>query len=176
MSISELIDQMRNALPASDAELRKYWAGQVIDRDIELSQLITLFHGERQVAQRFMWFIGDVCELDPDRVSRCLPLLFELRDAMPFPGMRRSVAKWLWHTGVPEEINGAAGQLLEWITDPEVSIACKSFSAKALELLVRQGRISPETVIRALGSQFGMATPAFGRRMRKVVENIKRFQ
>ena len=127
---------------------------------------MSLWHAQSTTAQRFMWLIGDVCEMAPHAVALSLPFLFEMRDSKPFPGMQRSVAKWLWLTGVPEEISSAATrQLLEWWSDPMTSIGCKSYSAKALYELARQGRISVDELMPIIQQECDSPNAAYASRM-----------
>ena len=121
-----------------------------------------------------MWLIGDVCEMNPQVVEPCLPFLFSLRDQMPFPGMRRSLAKWLWLTNVPADVEDQAiPQLLQWLDGDEYSIACKSYTAKALFDLVIAGRLAIDTLIPVLKRQCLSENRAYASRMQKILDRLR---
>ena len=161
------------SLADSRSEQRKLWAAEVVERNIPVVSLLSIFDSGDQTAQRFMWLLGDVCERDPDRIAECLPILFSLRNEMPFPGMPRSVAKWLMLTGVPEELEPAASrQLLKWIRNPDSSIACKSYSARAVISLVKSNRLGTARVRSALATQLDHENRSYANRIRKLIERL----
>jgi hypothetical protein len=171
---SELYQQLQSYLAESDSEQRKFWASRIVNDRVPIDSLFTLFHGEHKTAQRFMWLLGDVSELDSSRIMPYMSLLFSMRDQMPFPGMPRSVAKWLIQTNVPEEIEDEAiKQLFEWLGNPQTSIACKSFSAKCLGLMVKQGRASKAKLVPMLKGQFKNSNRAFVKRMKKLHDQFE---
>lgn len=164
-----ILERLKSSLAESDSENRKDWSRQIVEGGVPLENLLSLFHLDQKTAQRFMWLIGDVCELEPDAVVPCLPFLFSLRDQMPFPGMRRSVAKWLWLTNVPSSVEDeAVGQLLDWLNGPGSTIGCKSYAAKALFELAVQKRVSVNHLKRILKRQTENKNEAFGSRMDKL--------
>jgi len=171
---TQLLDQLRTSLAKSNSINRKDWARRIVDQETPLPGLMVLLHGEYNTAQRFTWLIGDVCELDSAVVAECLPLLFELRNTMPFPGMPRSVAKWLWLTNVPQELEvEAIEQLFDWLSGDRTSISCKSYSAKALFDLALQNRVSIDRLTRVLINQAANSNRAYGMRMQKLLERLE---
>ncbi|MGI9515957.1 MAG: hypothetical protein ACR2NP_02830 [Pirellulaceae bacterium] len=172
--IGQLIEQLRSSLATSDSAMRKQWATEIVERQIALDSLMVLWHGDPGTAQRFMWLIGDICELDPKTVAPSLPVLFEFRDGMPFPGMPRSVAKWLWLTNVPRAIEEPAiQQLFDWLEDPNASIGCKSYTAKALQQLALDKRIDKSRLQNALVSEIESPNQAYGSRMKKLLMTLE---
>lgn len=169
----QLIEELRSHLPQSDSRLRKDWARRIADQQIPLESFLSLLHGDTKTAQRFTWLISDIGEADPELLSSCLPVLFSLRDQMPFPGMQRGVAKWLLITNVPESIEDeAVKQLFLWMKDPDACIASKSFSARVLVELVFQDRVSKSRVKRVLSKQVGTINKAYSRRMEKLLARV----
>lgn len=163
-----------NRLAESSAAQRKLWAEQMVAEQRSLESLLSLLHAEQKTAQRFMWFIGDLSEHCPNIVAPCMPLLYSLRDQMPFPGMRRSVAKWLWKTNIPKEVEAEAiPQLLEWLGDDYTSVSCKSYSAKALHALAVEGRVSHDDLAIAFESQAKSTNQAFGKRMQNHLKQLQ---
>lgn len=161
-------------MPTSNAVVRKHWATEIIEKQIPLIKLLSLLDEQPKVAQRFMWTIGDICEMDPTVVAECLPILFDLRNEMPFPGMDRSVAKWLWLTGIPESVEPAATkQLLDWMCDDRAAIACKSYSAKALFELVKAGRLESSKFEPVLKSECKHKNRAYAYRMKRQLDDLR---
>ena len=173
MPEQDLIEILRGGLAASSSIERKEWAHQVVANDLNLEQFLPLLHRNDKTSQRFMWLLGDICELDPQRLEPCLPLLFSLRDEMPFPGMRRSVAKWLMLTQMPPSVEKqAVPQLLRWLASPNASIGCKSYSARTLFDLAKQGRIEKEDVRAILNEQAKHSNRSYAGRMEKLLERL----
>ncbi len=171
--VTELVKNLNASLANSSARDRKFWAQQVIDQDVSLESLMSLLHRGDKTSQRFMWFIGDLCEIDPDRVAACLEPLFELRNQMPFPGMQRSVSKWLMLTNVPEKMEKRAiSQLFAWLQSDDACIASKSYSAKTLHNLVQQNRASKKRLASALTQQAKHTNRAYACRMKKLLDQL----
>lgn len=169
----ELMQELNHALADSDSQSRKEWAEQIVQSGQPLQDLLPLLHADQTTAQRFMWLIGDICELEPGIVAPCLSFLFSLRDQMPFPGMRRSLAKWLWLTKVPVDMESVAiFRLLRWLDEDEYSIGCKSYAAKALFELATQDRVSVEQLRKILEGQANAGNKAFASRMQKLLDRL----
>lgn len=144
-----------------------------MDRDVPIERLFALLDPGDKTSQRFTWLIGDVCEIDPNRVAIYLPLLFSLRNEMPFPGMQRSVSKWLLLTSVPAEVETAAiKQLLSWVRDPQACIASKSYSARALFELVKTKRLSRKRAMNALVTQLDHVNRSYAYRITRLAERL----
>lgn len=174
MSVSSLLTQIELSLASSNAEQRKFWAREIKRQELKLNDFLPILHGQHKTAQRFTWLITDIAEVHPPFVIEALPLLFSLRDDMPFSGMHRSVAKWLQMTGVPKSVEKEAiPQLLEWVANDQACIASKSFAAKALVDLVAAGRLERQLARDAIATQMGQGTPAFSARMVKLLEKLE---
>lgn len=144
---SELFQELKSLLQGSDSKLRKHWAEKIARRQIPLNDLISLLHGQKKTAQRFTWLIGDLLDTDRSLVGSSLPMLFELRDQMPFPGMQRTVAKCLWYLNVPADLEEQAiPQLFEWLANDQVEIGVKHYASKALYDLAIDGRIDAKRI------------------------------
>ena len=165
----ELLHELKRLLPKSDSKLRKHWASRIINENISVADLMVLLHGDKKIAQRFMWLIGDLLEQDRNVVRPILPMLFELRNDMPFPGMRRSVAKSLWFLGVPKDLElEAVPQLAEWLSDDSFRVGVKHFAAKALADLVREQRFEFSKFDKILAKQAAHTNLAHAARMKKL--------
>lgn len=169
MSIMSLLDELKSSLATSDSAQRKYWANQIIQADISLESLMSLWQCEPKTAQRFMWLIGDICERDPERVSPCLPFLFSLLGQVPFPGLDRSLAKWFGLTNVPPEIEQTAiPQLFAWLELNDTPIGCKSFAAKTLFQLALDKRVSIDRLLAIMDRETEASNRAYAGRIRKL--------
>ena len=173
MAADQLFKELANGLAGSDSELRKHWADRIVNENVSLDSLISLLHGEHKTAQRFMWLLDDVCRIDPDRMAPFLPLLFSLRDQMPFPGIRRSITKWLFLTRIPESVEpGASKQMVHWLESQDASIACKSFSAKCLFLMATENRFQAKRLHDALKTQADHPNRAYRSRIQKFIDRL----
>ena len=173
----EICMQLQRSLADSDSKARKFWARQIVEQEVPLDALLSLLHSDQKTAQRFTWLIGDICELSPEAVASSLPFLFSLRDQMPFPGMHRSIAKWLWLTKVPQTIEKQAfEQLFQWLDGTPYCIGSKSYAAKALYESAAEGRVSIGRLKRVLSRQCEHPNPAYSSRMSKLLLRLQAVQ
>jgi hypothetical protein len=134
-----------------------------------------LLHDQNKTAQRFTWLIGDLLDKDRTVVETCLPMLFELRNDMPFPGMRRCVAKCLWYLGVPKELEDVAiPELFLWLKDDTFAIGVKHYAARALFDLAMQNRVDTKRLERVLKRQSKHENQAHAGRMEKLRLKLKK--
>ena len=170
---NDLLHQLARHLASSNAEQRKHWAQRVVAESFPFESLLSLFHSDPKTSQRFMWFIGDLVRMNPEIVKPSMPLLFSLRDQMPFPGMDRSICVWLFWTRVPEAVcPEAIEQLYDYLGNKTASIAAKSFAAKALMGLIKDKRTSTARLAKTLKTQIPNTNQAFERRMRKMLLSL----
>ena len=164
-----LIEELKSLLSTSDSKLRKHWAQRVVQEAIPVNSLLSLLHAELKTAQRFAWFIGDLLEADPDLVKDCLPLLFSLRDQMPFPGMQRTVGKCFFYCGVPHEFEQEIIPVLfEWLKGDQHEVSIKHYAAKVLFQLAKQSRIDVHKLNKILQRQEKHTNSAHASRMSKL--------
>lgn len=115
------------------AEVRTALATQLISEQVNLDEYLELLYEEHPLGMRFIWVLGEVCERAPELIAPVLPRFFAIRQDLKFPGYDRSLAKWFWLCGIPEEIEGeVVEQLFEWMLDPQIKVAVKVFSMSAL--------------------------------------------
>ena len=166
---AEFVGELKSLLQGSDSRLRKHWAARIADEKIPVASLMMLLHGHEKTAQRFTWLIGDLLDVDPKSVQECLPILFELRDQMPFPGMQRTVGKCFWYLGVPEDMEvEVVPQLFEWLDDDRFEVSIKHYASKALYDLAVADRIDPRKLDQILEKQTKHPTKAHAGRMLKL--------
>ncbi len=172
---SELIDELKSLLQGSDTRLRKHWAERIVSENVPVESLLGLLHGHEKTAQRFTWLIGDLLDLDRSVVRDSVPLLFSLRNQMPFPGMQRTVAKCLWFLGVPVELEAdAIPQLLEWMEKDDEEIGVKHYAAKSLFDLAVDGRIAVKQLERILENESSHPNSAHAGRMEKMLHKVSK--
>lgn len=164
-----LIEELRRLLPTSDAKLRKHWAHRIVIENIPVVSLFVLLHGHIKTAQRFTWLLGDLLEEDRTVVAPVVPMLFDLRDKMPFPGMRRTVAKSLWYLGVPPQLEKQAiPELFKWLEVDAYAIGVKHYAAKALFDLAVEKRVDVSRLNQILNKQARHENRAHASRMEKL--------
>jgi hypothetical protein len=129
-----LADQLRLSFKEddSDTSLRK-WGRFISENDIAVKDLLRLLDEDRFTAMRFLWLMGGLVEIDPERVAPVVPYLFSKRLEVNVPNYDRSIAKFCWLAGIPKEIEGdVIDTLFKWILDPKISTSTKSFAVLAL--------------------------------------------
>ena len=172
--MTALHDTLESQLAKSTSAQRKRWAQEFVDSGLPLSSLFFLFHEDYKTAQRFTWLIGDIAELQPDLVQAEISFLFAIRHEFSFPGIRRSVAKWLLKTNVPAECEQEAiEQLSAWVRGSDACIGSKHYSAKALFQLVEQGRFDGAELDRLLRGQTRHSNRSYACRVKKMRRELK---
>jgi hypothetical protein len=129
-----LADQLRTVFKEddSDTSLRK-WACYLSENKVDLQDLLLLLDEDRFTAMRFLWLMGGLVEIDPERVAPVVPYLFAKRFEVQVPNYDRSIAKFCWLAGIPEELEGEVIDVLfQWILDPKMSTSTKGFAVSAL--------------------------------------------
>ncbi|WNJ17939.1 hypothetical protein [Pontibacter sp. G13] len=151
------------------AETRKLWAKRIVEEDISLEDLTDLlFHPEKDVRTQFAWMLGDLCELRPELLAPLLSFLLDEWSEIPVANFHRSVARILWQTGIPEDRDGEAYDLLiRWLGDPKMPIGTKHYACEALmKFLGQYPELAPEVEL-VMREQLGTQTAAFDYRVNK---------
>jgi hypothetical protein len=144
MSLKSNLSQ--SLIKDQSAENRQFWASYLIENQIDLREMVDLVLSERKLALRFIWLVGDLCEINPEYVVNTVPLFYELKDKVKFPNFDRSLAKLFLHCGIPENLEGEIiEELFSWIMDSKVSVATKTNSMLALKkVLVKYPELENE--------------------------------
>lgn len=170
-----LLAELRHGLSDCRAVDRKAWANRIIEQQIPLTHLMALLHEDSTTAQRFTWLIGDLLGEQPESVGPCVPLLFELRDQMPFPGMERTVAKCLWLALPASEITTEhSDQLADWMASHETPVSVLHYASKALFKLCRAGRFDCRRLELMLDDQTRHPNASHAKRMAKLRDRTAR--
>lgn len=164
-----LIDELKSLLRSSDAKLRKHWATRICAEQVSVESLMGLLHGDEKTAERFTWLIGDLLDEDRSVVEPVVPMLFELRNQIPFPGMLRTVAKCLWYVGLPENLEAVAtDELFKWLAEDKYAVGVKHYTSKALFELAKTGSVDCNRLAQILSQQAKHANKAHACRMNKL--------
>lgn len=157
------------------AEVRNRLARQIKAEQIDLNEYIDLLYEKHPIGMRFTWVLGEVCEKAPELIAPALPRFFEVRGDMKFPGYDRSIAKWFWLCGIPEEIEGeVVEQLFEWMLDPKIKVAVKVFSMSALADIARKYPELGTELRLIIEEQFEDGSAGYKSRGRKVLAKLEK--
>jgi hypothetical protein len=139
--------QLSQSLIADQSsENRKKWAIYLIENQIDIKNFVDLVLSERKLALRFIWLIGDLCEINPEYLAPSIPHFYALKEKVKFPNYDRSLAKMFLHCGIPNDMEGEIiDELFSWIMDPKISVATKTNSMLALKkVLVKYPELENE--------------------------------
>lgn len=169
-----LSDQLRFSFKEddSDGNLRK-WARFITENNVDIQDLLGLLDEDRFTAMRFLWLMGGLVEIDPERVAPMFPYFFEKRHTITVPNYDRSLAKFCCLAGIPEEIEGeVTDALFQWILDPKVSTSTKSFAVLALfNQTQKYPDLKPELRM-VIEDQLDKNGSSFEKRAGKVLEEL----
>ena len=136
MEPQEIIEIFRER---NTSESRDRVVRALIEQNADLKDYFHILYEEYPVGMMFTWTLGALTERAPEMMRPLLPDFFAARLELDILGYDRSLSKWLWLCGIPEEIEGeAAEQLFEWLLDPKVKVAPKVFAMSALADLAKK--------------------------------------
>jgi hypothetical protein len=121
-------------------ENRRQWCERLIRERADLRTLLPVLHAGGKVPMYFTWVLGCVVEKAPEMMAPALPALFALRHSLQIQGYRRSLAKWMYHAGLPQGMEGeAVDALFRWARDPAAQVSTRRFALLGLCRLVSAG-------------------------------------
>ena len=125
-SNSKFYKDLEAFLPTSTMEQRKVWATTIVEKNIDIKELSYLLKGERKIAIRFLWFLTEVGQLNPDKLFIALPFLFDLCEHRD-PVYKTSFASYWLISGIPPENEGRAiEQLFQWLLSANTNVTIKA--------------------------------------------------
>lgn len=155
------------------SENLRNWSHRVVEEEIPIVELASLLDAEGKVPLRLTWLLGGLVERRPELLFPALPLLFSRREDMTFPGYHRSLGKWMYFAGIPEEIEGEAiDALFTWAADLKENISTTRF---ALLALIRASKKHPDlrSEIRLIiESQLDQYTSNFKKQLQKMLLDL----
>jgi hypothetical protein len=117
----------------------------LIEKNTDLTELIDLtFYADKGIAFRAAWLLENMFLEDPDSFLPSIPYIIEVIPKVENPSCKRHYAKILMYLTAPnasaqvrqiiKEINLAPAmeQCFDWMIDPDVMVAVKSFTSEAL--------------------------------------------
>ena len=170
----QLLEELKSSLKIDRSDpSRKYWARQIVDKDIPLLDLAPLLDAEHPVGMRFTWLIGDIMALEVQRGFPAIPYFFSRRHDITFPGYKRTLAKMMCNAGIPEEIEGeAVDEMFKWIRDPKVKVAVKAYSLDALyNFCVKYPELKEELKL-VIEEQMEHHSFAFKKRAKRILKKL----
>jgi hypothetical protein len=172
--VKTFIHQLRTSLVNEDSGLsRRKWAMHIIENKIGLLDLVELLDQEKKIAMRFIWLVGDLCELDPSTVYPAVPYFYSRKNETQIPNFDRSLAKMFLLAGIPPEIEGLViDDLFKWLLDPKINVSTKSYALSTLfELSKKYGDLKNE-LKSVIEDQLGKNSISFEKRAESVLEKL----
>ncbi len=171
-----LLDELEYSLLMDDSDTnRKKWAEQIVDKKIPLLELTPLLDAGKRAATRFIWMVGDLCELEPAVVFPAITHFWSKRNTVDITNYNRSLAKMFWLCGIPEKIEGeAVNEMFEWLTDPEAIVSTKNYSLLALGNLTGKYPELEQEIRMVIEDQLNKNSVAFEKCAQKVLKQLSR--
>lgn len=165
--------ELLTSLPQSSAEDRKVWAAQIIKTRSDIKELSKLALHEDTIANRFLWLLSEIGELDPDYLYQYLPYLLQFRNQLNHLTTEASFANFWLISGVPEENEAQAIDLLfTWIQSDKCNVTAKSRSALVLfKLTLKYPDLKNELKL-SLQDQTSKHTPDFDKKIQKILTQL----
>lgn len=170
-----LLDFQTSMLEDDCSANRKKWAKIIVKKNINLLEWLPLLEAEHKIATRFLWTMGDVCELNPTQIKPLIPPCFAQRNSCQVAGFKRTLTKWLMLAGIPEDLEGLVlDQLLRWIMDGKIKVAVKAYGLEVLATLAEKyPDIIPELLL--VMEEYGKVnTAAFQYKCKKISLQLKK--
>ncbi len=132
--MSQLIQDIATSLKHDNTgNTRNYWVNYLIQHNVPLLSICELLFFEKPVSNGFIWMVGGLCEIDPDRVAPAVDFLFQQLGEVNFKNYERSLAKIFYWVGLPTKMESQAIDLLfEWLIDPKMIVSTKTFAMLAI--------------------------------------------
>lgn len=139
MNHSDFFLELKHNLPVSTGDDRKKWAQYMDTENVDLNDLSKLFDEDKKVVSRFMWLLSEVGAVSPLKLLEYLPFVLSIQEKIQYQGIEATLANLWLISGVPEENEAAAIELLfNWIQSPKFNVTTKSRSIKVLKVLAKK--------------------------------------
>ena len=173
MSKPTLYEELQVSLPESNAADRAKWAKQIIQEDLDVSQLLELATNQKEIASRFLWLLSDIAEVNLQTLQDILPALWALKEHIDPELMPHSFSKYWRLCGPAEEHEGEAIDLLfTWLTDPKRNITVKTNSMLALHQLTEKYPDLKNELRLSLESQLKNFSANFDKKVLRVLSQL----
>lgn len=170
---TNLYNTLKAELADSYDAHREVWARQIIKEDIALEDLAPLLAEDPKTANRFLWLLSNVGDVDKQKLKGFLPKLFELRDTYTLIDYTVAFCKY-WHLcGVPEEQESEAINLcFQWLNNPKLKVSIKYYCMWVLRDLVPRYPELKGELLASLQAQQELNTATFRKQAGKVLEDL----
>lgn len=139
LETDRLYENLKEELPDSSFAERRAWAGQIIDSNIDLQQLLPLLQEKRNIAYRFSWLLSDIGEVSAESLFKVLDHLFQNRVKVNAPKFEQQFVKYWRIAGIPEAHKGEAiDMMFNWLTDHQTSVHIRTISLEVLYQLTTE--------------------------------------
>jgi len=169
----ELYRDLELSLASSSVEKRKIWATAIIEKDIEIKSLSKLLECEQKIANRFLWLLTEIGQLNPNKLFIELPYLFDLCDNLN-PIYKQSFATFWLVAGVPPENESKAIDLLfQLLLSKNTNITIKSRAILVLCQLTKKYPELKNELRLCLQEQMDRHSNTFKNRAMKILTKIE---
>ena len=169
-SIVKFHNELEALLLTSTAETRKKWAQAIIDNNVSLIELSSLLKRDKKIAIRFSWLLSEVGECEPEYLFKSMPKLFELRKEIDQFDFTQSFASYWRITGIPEENEAVAIDLLfGWIRNNTINSTIKSRAIFTLDKLTLKYPEIKHEFIQTINTVIDAHSKDFRKRVEKII-------
>lgn len=165
----DFLRELKSSLPKSTCEQRKRWATFILEKKINLKDLVELLKCEKEIATRFLWMLSDIGIQSPDTLLTELPHLLKLCNTLN-QDYKTSFASFWLYAGIAAENEGEAIELLfQFLLSPKTNVTVKSRSVLVLFNLTKKYPELKNELRHCLIDQLNKHTKEFDKRVSKIL-------
>lgn len=159
---------MATSLYPCTAQQRQDWVREIVKNNIPLKELAALLNEEHKTRIRFLWFLTELGSVDPSRLFKALPYLFEKCETLPPVYKQCFVSYWLIVGIPPSQEPEAINLCFEWLLSPKTNVTIKSRSAWLLQQLCEKHPDLKNELSLCITELLGKYTKDFDKRLLKI--------
>lgn len=169
--IDSFYNFLLEVLPTSSSKDRKEWAYALNEHQFDVQYLVKLVFCEKKLATRFMWFLSELGEIDPQKLTSILPYLLQIYPSYKTINPESSLAYYWLLCGVPIENEAQViGLLFSWIESPLHNVTTKSRSIQIMIRIVKKYPDLKHELNLHLENLIDKHTPSFTKKVKKTLE------
>lgn len=169
--IDSFYDFLHEVLPTSSSKDRKEWAITLTEHQFDVKDLVKLLYCEKKVATRFLWFLSELGELNPYKLTCILPYLLQNYPRYKTINPESSLAYYWLLVGVPIENEAQViGLLFSWIESPLYNVTTKSRSIQIMVRMIKKYPDLKHELNLHLEYLIDKHTPDFTKKVKKTLE------
>lgn len=169
----EFYKELELHLSTSTGEIRKYWATEIVEKDIDIKYLAKLLKSEHKTATRFLWLLTDIGQLNQKKLFIELPYLFDFCSNLNIMYKQSFATFWLTVGVPPQNESNAIDLLFQLLLSNSTNITIKS---RALLVLFKLTKKYPELkneLRLCLTDQIDRYSDSFKKRATKILAEVK---